>query len=111
MKNYLPAIFTLVAIVCMNTLSFAQNSVVLNLELTNISTSSDGMFMEVYIETSPAYIVGNVGPNPNNPVPLFVGGTTMTTSLTFDENTEDIELFLTQVCSDNMGKLKQLSLL
>ena len=106
MKNYLPAIFTMIAIVCMNTLSFAQNSVVLNLELTNTSTSTDFMFMEVYIETSPAYIVGNEGPNPNNPVPLFIGGTTMTTSLTFDENTEDIELFLTQVCSDNMGAVE-----
>ena len=96
----------MIAIVCMNTLSFAQNSVVLNLELTNTSTSTDFMFMEVYIATSPAYIVGNEGPNPNNPVPLFVGGTTMTTSLTFDENTEDIELFLTQVCSDNMGTVE-----
>lgn len=106
MKLHYPSIFAFIALVFIETFSFSQNSLVLNLELTNTSTSTDPMFMEVYIETSPAYIVGDEGPNPNNPVPLFFEGTTMTTSLTFDENTEDIELFLTQICSDNMGTVE-----
>ena len=86
------------------TFSFAQSSTVLNLELTN--TTTDFMMMEVYIETSPAYIVGDEGPNPNNPIPLFIGGTTMETSLTFGENVDVFDLFITQVCSDNMGAVE-----
>ena len=88
------------------TFSFAQSSTILNLELTNTSAATDFMMMEVYIETSPAYIVGDEGPNPNNPIPLFIGGTTMETSLTFGENVDVFDLFITQVCSDNMGAVE-----
>jgi len=91
------------------TFSFAQSSTILNLELTNTSiNTSDFMMMEVYIETSPAYIVGAEGPNPNNPIPLFIGGTTMETSLTFGENVDVFDLFITQVCSYNMGNIEEI---
>lgn len=98
--------FTLALSFLITTFSFAQSATVLNLELTNTSTSTDFMMMEVYIETSPAYIVGDEGPNPNNPIPLFIGGTTMETSLTFGENVDAFDLFITQVCSDNMGAVE-----
>ena len=98
--------FTLALSFLITTFSFAQSATVLNLELTNTSTSTDFMMMEVYIETSPAYIVGDEGPNPNNPIPLFIGGTTMETSLTFGENVDVFDLFITQVCSDNMGAVE-----
>jgi len=98
--------FTLAFSFLITTFSFAQSSTVLNLELTNTSTATDFMMMEVYIETSPAYIVGDEGPNPNNPIPLFIGGTTMETSLTFGENVDVFDLFITQVCSDNMGAVE-----
>jgi len=102
MKHY----FTLAFSFLITIFSFAQNSTVLNLELTNTSTATDFMMMEVYIETSPAYIVEDEGPNPNNPIPLFIGGTTMETSLTFGENVDAFDLFITQVCSDNMGAVE-----
>ena len=98
--------FTLALSFLITTFSFAQSATVLNLELTNTSTSTDFLMMEVYIETSPAYIVGDEGPNPNNPIPLFIGGTTMETSLTFGENVDVFDLFITQVCSDNMGAVE-----
>lgn len=84
------------------TFSFAQTSTILNLEITNTSTMSDFPLMEVYIETSPAFIVGDEGPNPNIPIPLFAG-TTMTTSLSFVANVDVIDLFITKVCLDSMG--------
>lgn len=102
MKHYLTLVFSLL----ITTFSFAQSATVLNLELTNTSTSTDFMMMEVYIETSPAYIVGDEGPNPNNPIPLFIGGTTMETSLTFGENVDCIDILITQICSDNMGAVE-----